>query len=61
MRIQMELMLEYKEGKHVNWDPGAVINEYNATFPYPPASSPENEPRSPPAQEGANNDDALSA
>ena len=55
MRTQMELMLEYKEGKHVNWDPDAVINEYYATFPDPPASSPKNEPRSPPVQ---GNDDA---
>ena len=61
MRTQMELMLEYKEGKHVNWDPDAVINDYYATFPDPPVSSPENEPRSPPAQEGGNNDDAPAA
>ena len=57
MRTQMELMLEYKEGKHVNWDPEAVINEYYATFPDPFVSSPENEPRSPPAQGNENNDD----
>ena len=50
MRIQMELMLEYKEGKHFNWDPDAVVNEYYATFPDPPTSSPEDEPRSPPVQ-----------
>ena len=61
MRTQMELMLEYKEGKHVNWDPDAVINDYYAIFPDPPVSSPENEPRSPPAQEGGNNDDAPAA
>ena len=61
MRTQMEIMLEYKEGKHLSWDPDAVINEYYATFPDPPASSQENEPRSPPAQEGENNDDAPSA
>ena len=58
MRTQMELMLEYKEGKHVNWDPDAVINDYYATFPDPPVSSPENEPRSPPAQDGGGNTDA---
>ena len=61
MRTQMELMLEYKEGKHVNWDPDAVINDYYATFPDPPVSSPENEPRSPPAQEGGNNADTPAA
>ena len=61
MRAQMEHMLEYKEGKHVKCDHDAVTNEYYATFPYPPASSQENEPRSPPAQEGEINDDALSA
>ena len=61
MRTQMELMLEYKEGKHVNWDPEAVINEYYATFPDPPVSSPENEPRSPPAQDGGDNADAPAA
>ena len=58
MRVQMELMLEYKEGKHVNWDPDAVINDYYARFLDTPASPPANEPRSPPAQEGGNNDDA---
>ena len=61
MRTQMELMLEYKEGKHVNWDPEAVINEYYATFPDPPVSSPENEPPSPPAQDGGDNTDAPAA
>ena len=61
MRTQMELMLEYKEGKHVNWDPEAVINEYYATFPDPFVSSPENEPRSPPAQDGGDNIDAPAA
>ena len=61
MRTQMELMLEYKEGKHVNWDPEAVINEYYATFPDPFVSSPENEPRSPPAQDGGGNTDAPAA
>ena len=61
MRTQMELMLEYKEGKHVNWDPEAVINEYYATFPDPPVSSPDNEPRSPPAQDGGGNADAPAA
>ena len=61
MRTQMELMLEYKEGKHVNWDPEAVINKYYATFPDPPVSSPENEPRSPPAQDGGDNADAPAA
>ena len=58
MRTQMELMLEYKEGKHVNWYPEAVINEYYATFPDPPVPSPDNEPRSPPAQDGGGNADA---
>ena len=57
----MELMLEYKEGKHVNQDPDAVINEYYATFPDPPASSPEIEPRSPPAQDGGGNADTPAA
>ena len=57
MRTQMELMLEYKEGKHLSWDPDAVINEYYATFPDLPASSPENEPHNPPAQGNENNDD----
>ena len=61
MRTQMELMLEYKEGKHVNWDPEAVINEYYATFPDPFVSSPENEPRSPPAQDGGGNADTPAA
>ena len=61
MRTQMELMLEYKEGKHVNWDPEAVINEYYATFPDPFVSSPENEPRSPPDQDGGGNTDAPAA
>ena len=61
MRTQMELMLEYKEGKHVNWDPEAVINEYYATFPDRFVSSPENEPRSPPAQDGAGDTDAPTA
>ena len=61
MRTQMELMLEYKEGKHVNWDPEAVFNEYYATFPDPPVSSPENEPRSPPAQDGGGNADTPAA
>ena len=57
MRTQMELMLEFKEGKHVNWDPEAVINEYYATFPDPFVSSPENEPRSPPTQDGGGKTD----
>ena len=26
MRAQIELMIEYKEGKHLSWDPDAVIN-----------------------------------
>ena len=43
------------------WDPEAVINEYYATFPDPLVSSPENEPRSPPAQDGGGNTDAPAA
>lgn len=37
MRAQMELMMEYKAGKHVDWDPDAVIKEYHTTFPSTPA------------------------
>ena len=60
MRAQMKLMLEYKEGKHLSWDPDAIINEYHATFPDLPASSPEYEPHSPPDQnDNANVDDTA--
>lgn len=48
MRAQMELMMEYKDGKHLSWDPDAVINDYHATFPDTSASPLEDEPISPP-------------
>ena len=50
MRAQMELMIVYKNGKHLNWDPDAIIKEYHATFPDP--SSPlVNEPMPSPTEE----------
>ena len=50
VRVGMELMMEFKDGKHLSWDPDAIINEYHAMFPDPPVSSPEMSPTVPQAK-----------
>ena len=57
MRAQMELMVEFKAGNHVDWNPDAIIEECHATFPDNPAPGPEDDPSSLPVQENENNAD----
>lgn len=47
----MELMIEYKDGKHLNWDPDAIIKDYHATFADPPTPPLENDLVHPPIEE----------
>ena len=42
----MELMVEFKTGNHVDWNPDAIIEECHATFPDNPAPGPEDDPSS---------------
>ena len=57
MRAQMELMVEFKAEKHVDWNPEAIIEEYHATFPDNLAPGLEDDPSSLPVQENENNVD----